>query len=371
MTAVAAAARGLGVDLEAPHASRAGGLPIAARPAPDPDLDAAAGAHGAPMTGRLGRSGRAGVEAEDRRAAARAPGAPPSGFPAVGGLGRGGPLDGPPGDLGAAACAHGAPVMGRPGRAGSRGGAPGDPGRAPSEECRPSRAERGRSSAAVALSALYEAQRSKRARRRSLSQSRSRSRRRRRARSRSSSRSRSPVFRQSSGTGMNGGRAQRRARRHPGLTLKEGLSCMARFLPRCVGGVRLGDWEPRVVQYLTTVVDRGPKDLGVRNRREMRTLAEALDRMLEGDYLGAGDILMARFAAVEMASTELNWAVPSHLELIPSTTSGAATEEARHAASKEELLRQKLLATFAGTQGGRGRGTGRGLRPGASPEAAE
>ena len=133
----------------------------------------------------------------------------------------------------------------------------------------------------------------------------------------------------------------------------------------------MGDWEPRAVQYLATVVDRGQKDLGVRNRRELRTLAEAIDRMLEGDYLGAGDILMARFAAVEMASSEQSWAVPSHLELIPSASSGVATEAARHAASKEELLRQKLLATFSGNQGGRGGGLGRRTTPGRSPEAAE
>ena len=145
---------------------------------------------------------------------------------------------------------------------------------------------------------------------------------------------------------MDGSRAQRRATQFPGLTVKEGLAGMARYLPRCVGGVTLGSWEPRVVQYLTTVLDRGPKDVGMRNRRELRTLAEALDMLLEGDPLRAADVLMARFSSVELASTDQTWAVSQHLELVPGAVSGVATEKAKHAASKEELLRQKLMGTL-------------------------
>ena len=97
---------------------------------------------------------------------------------------------------------------------------------------------------------------------------------------------------------------------------------------------------------MTTVLDRGPKEIGMRNRRELRTLAEALDLLLEGDPLRAADVLMARFSSVELASTEQSWAVSQHLELVPGAVSGVATERAKHAASKEELLRQKLLGTL-------------------------
>ena len=178
---------------------------------------------------------------------------------------------------------------------------------------------------------------------------------------------------------------------------------MARYLPRCVGGVTLKSWEPRVVQYLTTVLDRGSKELGRRNQRELRTLAEALDHLLEGDPLKAADVLMARFSSVELAgpgqsravaqhlefrrklraiadaadhlsegdprraadalrarlsSVELagpgqSWAVAQHLELVPEAESGVASERAKHAAGKEELLRQKLLATLGGKAAGR------------------
>ena len=91
----------------------------------------------------------------------------------------------------------------------------------------------------------------------------------------------------------------------------------------------------------------------MRNRRELRTLAEALDLLLDGDPLKAADVLMARFSSVELASADSSWAVSQHLELVPGSMGGVASEAAKHAASKEELLRQKLLSTLGGRQGAR------------------
>ena len=170
----------------------------------------------------------------------------------------------------------------------------------------------------------------------------------RRSRNPSGSYSRSPDFHRAPDADMDGSRAQRRAARSPGLTLKEGLAGMAKYLSRCVGGKTLGEWDPRVTQYLTTVVEKGGRDLGLRNRRELRTLAEALDHMLEGTYLQAADILMARFTSVELASQEQSWAVSQHLELIPNASSGAASESAKWAAAKGELTQAKLRRTLAG-----------------------
>lgn len=162
---------------------------------------------------------------------------------------------------------------------------------------------------------------------------------------------------------MDGSRAQRRAALHPGLTLKEGLAGMAKYLPRCVGGAHLGAWEPRVTQYLVTVVEKGSRDLGVRNRRELRTLAEALDHLLGNDPLKAADVLMARFTSVELAAAEQNWAVSQHLELIPNAHSGAASESAKRAAVQEELTQHKLRRALSSGGGGRPRESRRGGGP--------
>ena len=131
---------------------------------------------------------------------------------------------------------------------------------------------------------------------------------------------------------------------------------MAKYLPRCVGGQNLGAWEPRVTQYLSTVVEKTGRDLGLRNRRELRTLADALDYLLEGEYLKAADVLMTRFISVEMAAAEQSWSVVQHLELIPARTSGAASEVAKRAAAREELTNAKLQKTITGASGSRDAG---------------
>ena len=120
---------------------------------------------------------------------------------------------------------------------------------------------------------------------------------------------------------------------------------MARYLPRCVGGATMKTWDPRVVQYLTSTL--GGRPLGRRNERELRTIAEALDLLLEGRALEAGDILMGRFSSVELSASGEDWAVAQHLELIPQGTSGSATDSAKRAAMYEELLQSKLRKTAA------------------------
>jgi hypothetical protein len=127
---------------------------------------------------------------------------------------------------------------------------------------------------------------------------------------------------------------------------------MARYLPQTVGGVSLGEWTPRCVQYLTTVMEAQQKDMGLRNKRELRTLAEAIDALLLGDNLRATDILAARFSAVEMSSHEGSWSVSSHLELIPQTSASTASTRAMRAAAREAADAAKLQRLM-GSGGGK------------------
>ena len=156
---------------------------------------------------------------------------------------------------------------------------------------------------------------------------------------------------------MEGGRAQRIASKLPGRTTKEVLANMGKYLPHCGGGRTLGPWEPRAVQYLTTVVHAHHRDAGFRNKRELRTIAEALDLMLDGQHLKAADILAARFSAVELAMADQTWSVSQHLELIPSAPFGAASERAKKSAAREEVQANKLRKVLTGKGSGRGSGT--------------
>ena len=116
-----------------------------------------------------------------------------------------------------------------------------------------------------------------------------------------------------------------------GTLMQNGVQLMARALsmhqrggsgvPTVIGQDM--DLTDVVTTYLTTAMIPGAaaagQHMGVRTMREMRTLAEALDAIIRGESAKAGDILMQRFRAAEMAVSDGHWTLAQHLELIPET----------------------------------------------------
>ena len=126
---------------------------------------------------------------------------------------------------------------------------------------------------------------------------------------------------------------------------------MAQYLPPRPEG-EYGELAPRVVEYLTNLLERGDaKGLGLRNSRELRTLAQALDALLAGNTALAADTLMQRFRAVEMAAQETAWAVAQHMELIPLATVSSVSDADQNAAAKAELKEAKLRQHLHGGKG--------------------
>ena len=112
--------------------------------------------------------------------------------------------------------------------------------------------------------------------------------------------------------------------------------------------------SPRVVRYLTTVVQvSAAHGVSVRNERELRTLAEALDALLTGDITRAADIVMMRFKAVELATTSQDWSSAKFLELIPQTQVSSFTDMEKEAIAKQKLRDAKLAKLLAPAQGER------------------
>ena len=135
---------------------------------------------------------------------------------------------------------------------------------------------------------------------------------------------------------------------------------MRKFIdPRRGGTDKASEVEPIVVQYFTMIVEVKTK-LSGRAAREMRTIAEALDLVIEGEPTKAADVLMQRFKAIEMAEQDGNWQVAKQLELAAASSGGAAGTKERAEAIKLAAKARKLENNPPGKAAGGGRGGGRG-----------
>ena len=134
------------------------------------------------------------------------------------------------------------------------------------------------------------------------------------------------------------------ARRFPGRFLADALSSMQRFLGSRVGAGTSSEELPRVLTYLETVFNqRYTKEcVGIRTAREMRTLAEAIDSLLEGDSMRTADLLIQRFKALETSVSDGSWSLARHLELIPEEGVGLTSPAERDLIAKLELQRARL-----------------------------
>ena len=83
----------------------------------------------------------------------------------------------------------------------------------------------------------------------------------------------------------------------------------------------------------------------------MRTIAEAVDALVEGDVLRAGDLLIQRFKALETSVIDGTWLRARHHELIREEGVGLASAAERQAISRLELQRRKLTEVVSKKQG--------------------
>ena len=137
-----------------------------------------------------------------------------------------------------------------------------------------------------------------------------------------------------------------KARRHPGRLLRSGLEQMAKFMSARAGseGEPSCVWpEQKVGAYLNQVLfnQHPPSSIGMRNARELVTLAEAIDMLMEERLASLGDLLMQRLKAVE-ASLSDGWAVANYQELIPPPRATLTTDQERAFASRHALQQRKL-----------------------------
>jgi len=104
------------------------------------------------------------------------------------------------------------------------------------------------------------------------------------------------------------------------------------------------DLPPRLVGYLTTILNgQSLKSLDPEVQRELRTLAESLDAISDGDLGAAVDLLMQRFKSREQLALTGDAALAKHLELIPPQGAGLVTAGERAMAAKAQYTESKIL----------------------------
>ena len=124
------------------------------------------------------------------------------------------------------------------------------------------------------------------------------------------------------------------------------------------GEAEAQEWsEARSTAFLHQVFfnQHPPKELGLRNTRELLTLSYALDHLTGGRLGELGDLLMQRYKAVMTAVVDGSWGAAKHQELIPPSDVSLTREserdytmdrEMRHLKMQEKL--QKVRSTLSG-----------------------
>lgn len=147
-------------------------------------------------------------------------------------------------------------------------------------------------------------------------------------------------------TPARGGDLVRAAQKKPGRLLKEGLKEMSKFLAERDEGVEDGEaWKGRkVMSYVSQVLlsHHPMAKIGIRSYREVVTVGNALDLLLQGRLPECGDLLVQRLKALETSFQEGNWSSARHQELIPAVGASMTSQAERELAAKAELRAQKL-----------------------------
>ena len=138
----------------------------------------------------------------------------------------------------------------------------------------------------------------------------------------------------------------RLSRKHPGRLLKRAMKELQRYLGEiAVEGDEEAHWmKYRMMGYVNQIVltQHPPNNIGVRNYRELVTLGNAVDLLLQGRLGELGDLLVQRLKALETSLGDQGWQTARHQELIPAQSASLTSEGERRKAARLELANSKL-----------------------------
>ena len=140
----------------------------------------------------------------------------------------------------------------------------------------------------------------------------------------------------------------------PGDLFAMSLERIRERLSAIHGDSALAQEGRRLVTFYHEVIFK-PKvkaDFSFKMEREMKTLVEGIDALLEGSLDRVGDVLMGRYKALEDASTSGSWAVAREFEAVPQVDDGLVTDAERQRAVALQLRRVRLQTALRSVRGG-------------------
>ena len=100
--------------------------------------------------------------------------------------------------------------------------------------------------------------------------------------------------------------------------------------------------------FLTVMAPSYQEKLNLRMRREMRTVALALDQIAAGQSPQAADALAQRLKALELQVSDQSWSRAQHLELLPREGAALVDKDETYMATKEQAVDAKMRTAISG-----------------------
>lgn len=162
------------------------------------------------------------------------------------------------------------------------------------------------------------------------------------------------------------------SRRHPGRLASRMLLKMAKASARGLEGASRSKTPAVAMHHLLTVLQPSLQGkLGMRTLREMKTLAQCLDLLAQGEVGRSADLVSQRVKALERATVEGHWNSAQFLELLPPENSTLLERDEELYLAREALTEQKIRGYDKGTRpktweapkgGGKGKDTQKGAK---------
>ena len=86
--------------------------------------------------------------------------------------------------------------------------------------------------------------------------------------------------------------------------------------------------------------------VGEHTTQEMRTLAEIMDSLVEGNLARVGDVAMQRYKALACATDDGSWALASEIEIVDPRERSIVTEQERLIGARRQLTSVRLATSL-------------------------